>query len=514
MKQYAVEFENITKDFVGIRANDDISFKVAKGTIHALIGENGAGKSTLMSILFGLYEQNEGKIKINGKEVFIKNPFEANDLGIGMVHQHFKLVDVYTNFENIIMGSEFETKFKTIDRKNAMQKIQALQNTYDLKFDLKQKVEDSTVAIQQKVEIMKMLYRDAEILIFDEPTAVLTDQEIQGLLKTMDRFRENGKTIIFISHKLKEIKQIADEATVLRLGKVASSFANLRNVHPKEMAEAMVGKDVQEAKNTSSVLSDKVFFEFKNISAQGNKKIEDVSFQIRSGEILAIAGVEGNGQEEIELVASGLLKPKKGNILKLNNGKIEDITKLSVKEKINNKISFIPGDRHKYGLVLDFTIEENSILRSLYRKKIAFFGLINRKLQKQKSNKIIKEFDVRGARGGLSNARSLSGGNQQKAIVGREMLNEHDVLIVVQPTRGLDVGAIKSIHEKIIEEKNSGKAILLISYELDEIMSLADTIMVINKGKVEDIKPKNKITREEIGLMMSGSQEKNESEKT
>ncbi|WP_033161357.1 ABC transporter ATP-binding protein [[Mycoplasma] collis] len=504
-KDYAIEFLNISKKFGNFYANKNINIKIRKGTIHALIGENGAGKSTLMSILFGLYNPTEGKIRVNNHDIFVKNPNQANALGIGMVHQHFKLVKSYTNLENIVLGSEFE-KNHFLDLKLAKTKIELIQNKYNLKFDLNQKTSNTTVGTQQKVEIIKMLYRDADILIFDEPTAVLNPQEIEGLLETMKIFRDNNKTIIFISHKLNEIKAICDEATVIRKGEVVAHFDNLENVDTSELSRAMVGEKIVMPKNQNDNIINEVAVEFQNVFAKGNKSVEDVSFTINKGEILAIAGIEGNGQEEIEFLASGLLKPTKGKILLTKDEQIIDISRFSVEKKKNQKISYIPGDRHKYGLVLDFKVNENSILRRLNDPHIQKKSILSNKNIESFYKNIEENYDVRGARGGKAIARSLSGGNQQKLIVGREILTEHDFIIIVQPTRGLDVKAIQNIHNKILEQKSKGKAILLISYELDEVFALADNIMVINKGKLSPKTPAQNITRNEIGLLMGGIQ--------
>ncbi|WP_029513510.1 ABC transporter ATP-binding protein [Mycoplasmopsis primatum] len=506
----AVEFKNITKEFPGIKANDNISFAVKKGSIHALIGENGAGKSTLMSILFGLYEPTNGEIFVNDKKVFFKGPNDANDLGIGMVHQHFKLVDVYTNLDNIIMGAEF-TKNHFLDRNSAIKKIQALQNAYNLHFDLFQKSGDATVSVQQKVEIMKMLYRDNDILVFDEPTAVLTDEEIQGLLKSFIFFKKSGKTIIFISHKLKEIQQVADEATVLRLGKVAGHF-DVKQTSLEEIVNAMVGTNVAEIKNTSECKREDAIIEFKNINTiKTNKKLQDVSFKVHAGEIVAIAGVEGNGQKELEQIISGMIKSSSGSIIfktfdKKQNQMIDiDIAKKSTLWRSKHQISYIPSDRHHHGLILDYTILDNSIIRRLWDSQFSLFGYIKNKAKKQYTNEIINQYDVRGARNGYSFARSLSGGNQQKFIVGRELTTPHKFIIIVQPTRGLDVGAINNIHTEILREKEKGNAILLISYELDEVFALADTIAVINEGRLLTVQDAKNITREQIGKFMSSS---------
>ncbi|MFV8475302.1 ATP-binding cassette domain-containing protein [Mycoplasma sp. Z663] len=739
-KNNAIEFINISKSFGSIKANRDISFEVQKGTIHALIGENGAGKSTLMSILFGLYEPDEGIIKVNNNEVLIKGPNDANRLGIGMVHQHFKLVDVYTNLENIVLGDEdINNVTRVINYKPAIKKIQTIQEMFNLQFDLNRMTGKETVATQQKVEIMKMLYRDSQILIFDEPTAVLTDQEIQGLLETFKLFREQGKTILFISHKLAEIKEVADNATVLRHGQVTGNF-KVADVSISEMANRMVGGEVEIARNEYSDTSkNEVIFSLKNVSTDGEKPLRNVSLDVRSGEIVAIAGVEGNGQHDLEHVASGMIKPiagevllKKTDLIKEKFEKVQkakkkrniilslatilfiyialvlffvpsvdlsskviyqilggffilfgvitlgivftnlygaklrtlnlnvighfeqDITKkqknilkytflsgiasaalsfmfsfsfinadmtgisimiffaalsivlfmtnmvyvfanktlshkfatkknmsaifsqeavailtlvgtivvgsyaitknmlsimqvtgilavvlsaialilvfsitltyftitetvekdsedsdfirisdLSVKQISEIGFSFIPSDRHKHGLALDYSIKDNTILRRLWDKTYQKLGIINKKNVKKETDEIIEKYDVRGARKGYSISRSLSGGNQQKFIVGREMNSPHDFILILQPTRGLDVGAIKNIHERILEEKKNGKAILLISYELDEVLALADKIAVINTGEILAVKEAKNLTRTEIGIYMA-----------
>ncbi|MFV8400993.1 ATP-binding cassette domain-containing protein [Mycoplasma sp. 2634B] len=729
-KENAIEFINISKSFGSIKANRNISFEVRKGTIHALIGENGAGKSTLMSILFGLYEPDEGIIKVNDKEVLIKGPNDANKLGIGMVHQHFKLVDVYSNLENIVLGDEdYNSISRVIDYKPAIKKIKTIQETFELHFDLNKLTGKETVATQQKVEIMKMLYRDSEILIFDEPTAVLTDQEIQGLLNTFKLFREQGKTILFISHKLAEIKEVADNATVIRYGEVKGNF-KVADVSIEEMANKMVGGEVEVVRNEYTDTSkNPVIFRLENVTTNGEKPLKNVSLDVRAGEIVAIAGVEGNGQHDLEKVVSGMIKPvtgdvfyKKTNFVKerynwiAKSQKIKNITlflltilfiwvsivlytaptyekdksaiylilgicfdifafvsfmvlnvslfgsnireyitkhkepikkefnksekkvsKLflfsvlitniilfglsfdvmyaqeyvlsvswwvslaffavqlvlfssfiiyivkkikfffdknnknflrnitfiilfsitillniltlvffnfiiplvslilfafmlliffamtkeeeSVKKDVNDDfiklndlsvyeisklgLSFIPSDRHKHGLVLDYNIKNNTILRRLWDKKYQFFGIIKNKNVIKENNEIISKYDVRGARKGYSIARSLSGGNQQKFIVGREMNSPHDFILILQPTRGLDVGAIKNIHERILEEKKQGKAILLISYELDEVLALADRIAVLNTGEILTVKDAKNLTRTEIGMYMA-----------
>ncbi|PZV99851.1 ABC transporter ATP-binding protein [Metamycoplasma auris] len=516
---YAVEFRNITKEFPGIVANDNVSFKVKKGTIHALIGENGAGKSTLMSILFGLYEQTSGEILINGNKVLFSGPNDANALGIGMVHQHFKLVNVYTNLDNIILGEEWASNLGVINRDIAIKKIKALQNKYNLYFDLFQKSGEATVSTQQKVEIMKMLYRGNDILVFDEPTAVLTDEEIQGLLKSFEIFKKAGKTIIFISHKLKEIKQVADYATVLRLGKVTGNF-DMKNTSLDEIVSAMVGNQITEIKNDLKCQRKDIIFSLKNVSTQKlRKNLHNISFDVHAGEIFAIAGVDGNGQSALEKVISGMEKPSKGSVhmriekstnkKENNNSEVEyelkDITNTSAYMRSINHMAYIPADRHHHGIILDFTIQENSIIRRLWDKEFQKAGVFKQKNINKFTKDIIDNYDVRSSQGPKSIARSLSGGNQQKFIVGREMMFDHDFILIVQPTRGMDVGAITHIHSQILEEKKKGKAILLISYELDEIIALADTIAVINEGKILSINDAKQITREQIGKFMSAS---------
>ncbi len=500
--QIAVEMINITKEFPGIKANDNINIAIKKGTIHALVGENGAGKSTLMSILFGIYKPTSGIIKINGSPLIISGPNQANDIGIGMVHQHFKLVGNYTNFENIILGAEFQ-KNGFLDRKTSLAKIKLLQSKFGLLFDLNQITSNATVVTQQKIEIIKMLYRDSDILIFDEPTAVLSPNEIDDFLIILQFLKDNGKTILFISHKLWEVMKVSDEVTVIRHGKVIKHYESLENVTTIDIANDMVGENIVHSKNQTHSYSDEVILKLENVFA-GNK-LRELNLEIHAGEILAIAGVEGNGQEDLEYILSGIMQPKQGKIfLKNRESELKDITHFSSKQKNESFISVVPGDRHKHGLVLDFDINDNSIIRNLWNKQFAKNFIINNKAKKTFSKTIIDNYDVRGSRQGNSMARSLSGGNQQKAIVGREMLSDHDLIVIVQPTRGLDIGAINMIHEEILKEKEKGKAVLLISYELDEIISLADTIAVINKGRIVGQKPANEFARKEIGLLMAG----------
>ncbi|MGL6125070.1 MAG: ABC transporter ATP-binding protein [Metamycoplasmataceae bacterium] len=494
---------NITKEFPGIKANENINLAIKRGSIHALVGENGAGKSTLMSILFGIYKPTSGVIKMNGSPILISGPNQANDIGIGMVHQHFKLVGNYTNFENIILGAEFE-KNMLLDRKTSLAKIKLLQNKFGLNFDLDEITSNAPVVTQQKIEILKMLYRDADILIFDEPTAVLAPKEIDEFLNILNFLKQNGKTILFITHKLWEVMKVSDEVTVIRHGKVVKHYNSLTNVTTTEIANSMVGENVVYAKNQNHTYSNEVILKLENISA--GEKLKNLNLEIHSGEILAIAGVSGNGQRDLEYILSGITQPKIGNIFikSRENSELKNITNFSSKKKNESFISVVPEDRHKHGLVLDFDINENSIIRSLSNKRFVKNFIIKNGEVKTFSNEIIEKFDVRGSRHGNATARSLSGGNQQKAIVGREMLTDHDLIVAVQPTRGLDVGAINMIHDEILKEKANGKAILLISYELDEIIALADTIAVMNKGEIVGLKNASEFERKEIGLLMAG----------
>lgn len=507
---YAVEMVNITKTFGTIVANENIDLKVQKGSIHAIIGENGAGKSTLMSILFGLYEPSAGHIKINGKQVDVKDPNVANELKIGMVHQHFKLVGIYNALENIMLGSEKTIAKQIISNKMAQRKIEELQKEFKLDFPLDVKVDKLSVGVQQKIEIMKMLYRDADILVYDEPSAVLTPIEIEGLLKSMEHFKKLGKTIIFITHKLHEVMEVADRATVIRKGKLVDTI-EIKNASIEKLSEMMVGQKIAKAKNKVGAMSEESIITLREVSLKKtshHKALHDISFDIKKGEIVAVAGVEGNGQTELAEVISGLVKPNNGTIT--FNGK--DITKMSVSKRyktINGEpgISHVPEDRLKHAAVLNFTVRDNMVLQTISNVEFSGYGIIKQPNINKFAKKIIEKFDVRGAREGSSNFRSLSGGNQQKAVVGREMTHEHNLLIAAQPTRGLDIGAIDFIHKNIIEEKQNGKAILLISFELDEVLALADRIIVMADGKITGIREANKVTKTELGLLMAGGKD-------
>lgn len=499
--EYVVEMQKIRKEFPGVVACDDITLQLKKGEIHALLGENGAGKSTLMSILFGLYQPDSGSIKVRGNKVNIPNPNVANDLGIGMVHQHFKLVHNFTVTENIILGIE-PRRGLVVDKASAAKMIKELSEQYKLNVNPYAKVFDISVGMQQRVEILKMLYRKADILIFDEPTAVLTPQEVQELMKIMGGLIAEGKSIILITHKLKEIKAIADRCTVIRRGKYVGTV-DVASTSQEQLAEMMVGRKVSFKVDKEKREPGEAILRLENLSAsnsQGILGLKDFSLEVRRGEILGIAGVDGNGQSEIVQALIGLKRVEKGKIF----FKDRDITNLPIRERINMGFSHIPEDRHKHGLILDYTLEENMILMLYYQQPFAKNGLINWDKVHQYGEKIVTEFDVRAGQGGSSLARSLSGGNQQKAIVGREIDRDPDLLIAVQPTRGLDVGAIEYIHKRLVEQRNKGKAVLLISLELDEILDISDRIACINNGELVDIVNADETNEYEIGLMMAG----------
>lgn len=500
--EYAVEMLNITKEFPGIKANDDVTLRLQKGTIHALLGENGAGKSTLMSILFGLYQPTSGKIKVNNKEVLINDPNVATELGIGMVHQHFKLVDCFSVTENIILGME-PTKHGIVDIKTARNQIVELSERYGLHIDPDAKIADISVGMQQRVEILKMLYRNADILIFDEPTAVLTPQEIEDLIGIMRNMIKEGKSILLITHKLREIKLVADECSVLRRGKYIGTVA-VKDTSEQQMAEMMVGRNVKFNIDKTEAKPGAVVLDIQGMSVKTAKNVlglKDVSLQVHAGEILGIAGIDGNGQEELIYGLTGLGKVESGSIC--INGK--DITKKSIKERYNSGIGHIPADRHKHGLILDFSLKENFIIHAYQEKPYANHGILQVKAMDEYADKLIEIFDVRSGEGKNTPTRSMSGGNQQKAIIAREIDRSPDLLIVVQPTRGLDVGAIEYIHKRIVEERDHGKAILLISFELDEILDLSDRIAVLFDGHLNGVMNAKDTNENELGLLMSGS---------
>jgi len=505
---YVIEMLNIVKEFPGIRANDDITLQLRRGEIHALLGENGAGKSTLMSILFGLYQPDSGCIKKDGKVVSIKNPNDANALGIGMVHQHFKLVHNFTVLENIVLGVE-TVQGGLLRMDEARKKVVELSERYHLKVNPDAKIEDITVGMQQRVEILKMLYRENDILIFDEPTAVLTPQEIDELMKIMKGLTDEGKSILFITHKLNEIKAVADRCSVLRKGKYIGTV-DVPTTSKEEMSEMMVGRKVKFAVDKTEAVPGEDALVVQNLtvkSAHHSKPaVNDVSFTVRKGEIVCIAGIDGNGQSELVYALSGLTPASKGSICM--NG--ENITRASIRRRNDMGLSHIPEDRHLHGLVLDYSLAENLILKSYHKKGFQKYGFINFRRMREWANELIEKFDVRSGQGALTASRSMSGGNQQKVIIAREVSINPDVLIAVQPTRGLDVGAIEYIHKQLIEARDNGKAVLLVSLELDEVMNLSDRILVIYEGEiVADVKPAD-VTVQELGLYMAGSKRSEE----
>ncbi len=500
---YAIEMLNITKEFPGIKANDDITLKLKKGTIHALLGENGAGKSTLMSVLFGLYQPEKGVIKVDGKEVKISNPNVATELKIGMVHQHFKLVECFTVIENIVLGVEPKGKFGKTDYKKAEEKIIEISEKYGLAVELHKKISELTVGAQQKVEILKMLYREATTLIFDEPTAVLTPQEIKGLLEVMRNLISEGKSIVVITHKLDEIKEIASECTIIRKGKGIETV-NVAEKTVQELADLMVGRAVSFKTEKQEADPKEVVLRVEKLNMKnkiGVEKLKNVSFEVRSGEIVGIAGIEGNGQTELINAITGLENKFEGKVI-LDE---KDITKSSIREKTLSGIGHIPEDRHKHGLVLDYTLEENLILQTYFTEEFSKKGFIKKSKVSEQSDELIKRFDIRAGKEGKTIARSMSGGNQQKSIIAREMKREPNLLLAAQPTRGLDVGAIEFIHKELLKTRNSGKGVLLISLELDEILNISDRVLVLFEGSVvAELETKN-TNKEEIGLYMAGS---------
>ena len=504
MDNYAIEMLGITKRFPGIVANDNVTIQLKKGEIHALLGENGAGKSTLMSVLFGLYQAEEGKILKDGKEVKINNPNDANDLGIGMVHQHFKLVECFSVLDNIILGVE-DTKAGFLKKEEARKKVLALSEKYNLKVDPDALIENITVGMQQRTEILKMLYRENEILIFDEPTAVLTPQEIEELMQIMKNLAKEGKSILFISHKLNEIMAVADRCSVLRKGKYIGTV-NISETNQEELSSMMVGRHVSFAVEKNERVPGEVVLDVQNLCVAGRSKVKNsvnnVSFNVRRGEIVCIAGIDGNGQSETVHALSGLIPVKSGKITLLG----KDITKAPVRKRSLAGMSHIPEDRHKHGLVLDYTLEENLVLQRYFEPDFTNkAGFLRKKNIRSYAEKLIEKFDVRSGQGPVTKARSMSGGNQQKAIIAREIDKNPELLIAVQPTRGLDVGAIEYIHKQLVIQRDKGKGVLLVSLELSEVMTVSDRILVMCEGEITgEFKP-SEVTVEELGLYMTGA---------
>lgn len=506
MSDYIIEMLNITKEFPGIKANDDITLQVGKGEIHALLGENGAGKSTLMSILFGLYQPDSGIIRIRGEEVQINGPRVANDLGIGMTHQHFKLVHNFTVLQSIILGVEDVKAGGFLQMDQAREKIVALSEKYGLKVDPDAIIEEISVGMQQRVEILKMLYRDNDILIFDEPTAVLTPQEISDLMAIMKNLAAEGKSILFITHKLNEIKEVADRCSVLRRGKLVGVI-DVDATDKETMSEMMVGRKVNFNVSKKDIELGREVLRVEGLvvksSQAGHTKnlVNGATFNVHCGEIVCIAGVDGNGQSQLVYALTGMMKNDAGTITLLG----EDVSKKTVRYRSIHGMGHIPEDRHKHGLVLDYTLEENLVLQTYFTPRFQKFGFLRKKDIGEYAEDLIQKFDIRSGEGGKTPARSMSGGNQQKSIVAREIDRNIDLLIAVQPTRGLDVGAIESIYDFLVAQRDAGKAVLIISLDLDEVFHLADRILVIYEGEiVGDMDPDN-TSAKELGLYMAGS---------
>ena len=503
MVDYVIEMLNITKEFPGIKANDDVTLQLRRGEIHALLGENGAGKSTLMSVLFGLYQPEKGVIKKDGQVVKIQNPNDATALHIGMVHQHFKLVECFTVLDNIILGAE-PRKGVVVDRADARKRVLELSERYGLKVDPDARVEDISVGMQQRVEILKMLYRDNDILIFDEPTAVLTPQEIDELMDIMRSFRAEGKSILFITHKLAEIKAVADRCSVLRKGRYMGTV-DVATTSVEEMSRLMVGRDVKMVSDKKEMTPGETILKVENLTVPSrvhkNNAVKNASLEVRAGEIVCLAGIEGNGQTEFVYAVTGLEKPSEGRVTLCGR----DITKMPIRERGKLGMAHIPEDRHKHGLVLDYTLENNLVLQRYWDKEFQTAGFIKSGAVRAYSDRLIEQYDVRSGQGSTTVARSMSGGNQQKAIIAREIERDPQLLVAVQPTRGLDVGAIEYIHSQIVAQRDAGKAVLLVSLELDEVMNLSDRILVMYEGEiVGEFDPKTTDVQT-LGLYMAGA---------
>ena len=503
MSEPAIEMLDITKVFPGIVANDRVCFRVEEGEVHALLGENGAGKSTLMSILFGLYEPDGGIIKIRGKEVQIRSPNDATALKIGMVHQHFKLVHNFTVTENIVLGLEPSNRWGNLDIRTADKRVAELSETYGLAVDPRARIENITVGMQQRVEILKILYRDADILIFDEPTAVLTPQEVDELLSIFQRLKAEGKTIVFITHKLKEIKAAADRCTVLRRGKYIDTV-NVADADENDLAEKMVGRSVTFRIEKKPAQPGETVLDIQNLTVIGSRgvaAVHDLSLEVRAGEVVGVAGIDGNGQSELVAAIAGLLPVKSGKIFL----KGKEITHETIRNRNENGIGHVPEDRHKHGLILDFRLDENLILKTYRRAPYSSkMGFLRFPVIYLHGEELITDFDIRSGKGPATPVKSMSGGNQQKVIIAREIDLSPDLLIVSQPTRGLDVGAIEYIHSRIIQERDKGRAVLLVSFELDEILGLCDRIAAVSKGQIVGIVDAAGADERQIGAMMGG----------
>lgn len=495
-----IEMREITKIFGEFVANDKINLELRKGEIHALLGENGAGKSTLMNMLAGLLEPTSGEIVVNGKSEKLDSPSKAASLGIGMVHQHFMLVEAFTVAENIILGSEVTNK-GVLDLKKANADILELSERYGLAVDPTAKVEDISVGAQQRVEILKTLYRGADILIFDEPTAVLTPAEILELMEIMKTLVKEGKSIILITHKLDEIRAVADRVTVIRRGKSIQTVG-IEGATNKDLAEMMVGRSVSFVTEKEEAQPKEVVLQISDLVVNENRgvpAVKELSLDVRAGEIVGIAGIDGNGQSELIQAITGLRKVKSGSI----KIKGQEVVGLSPRKITEMNVSHVPEDRHRDGLVLEMMLSENIALQTYYKEPLSKNGVLNYNQINSYARKLMEEFDVRAANE-IVPASALSGGNQQKAIIAREVDRNPDLLIVSQPTRGLDVGAIEYIHKRLIGERDKGKAVLVVSFELDEILNLSDRIAVIHDGKIQGIVKPSETNKQELGILMAG----------
>ncbi len=504
MESIAIELTGITKVFPGVVANDHVDLTVRGNEVHALLGENGAGKSTLMSILFGSYDPDGGTIRIRGREVRIKDPNAATALGIGMVHQHFKLVRNYTVTENIVLGVETTNRLGMLDLASAERRVAELSERYGLKVNPRDRIEDISVGMQQRVEILKTLYRNADILILDEPSAVLTPQEIDELMDIIRRLKGEGKTIVLITHKLREIKAVADRCSVLRRGKLVGTV-DVASATEESLAEMMVGRAIKFEIDKGPANPGEAYLEIDSLSvrdSRGHLAVRGLSLGVRSGEIVGIAGVDGNGQTELINAVTGLSRAESGTI----RVRGQDITQMTVKERVRAGVGHIPEDRHRHGLILDFSVAENVVLKDYDRAPYSSrFGVLNHEAMSARASELIGQYDIRAGEGPAMKAKNMSGGNQQKVIIAREIALSPDVLVVAQPTRGLDVGAIEYIRKRIVEERDKGRAILLVSFELDEIMNLCDRIAIISKGEIAGVFGAGEIGEHEIGYMMAGS---------
>ena len=502
-EDYVIEMLHITKEFPGIKANDDVTLQLRRGEIHALLGENGAGKSTLMSVLFGLYTPEKGVIKKDGREVKVSDPNEANRLGMGMVHQHFKLVECFSVLDNIILGVE-ETKHGILQYEEARKKVMALSEKYRLKVDPDALVENITVGMQQRVEILKMLYRDNEVLIFDEPTAVLTPQEIDELMEIMRNFRKEGKSILFITHKMAEILAVADRCTILRKGRGIGTV-DVAGQTPESLSRLMVGRDVKLKVEKKPSVPGETVLEVRDMvvpsRSHNNNAVKGVSFNVRRGEIVCIAGIDGNGQTELVYGLAGLEKITRGTVRLCGT----DMTNLPVRARSKLGMSHIPEDRHKHGLVLDYSLEQNLVLQRYWQPDFQRSGVIRKDAVRTYAERLIGAYDIRSGQGPVTVVRSMSGGNQQKAIIAREIDKQPELLIAVQPTRGLDVGAIASVHQELVAQRDAGKAVLLVSLELEEVMNLPDRILVMYEGEIVGEFDPAKTNVQELGIYMAGA---------